>query len=447
MNRLRSFPPHAFLGFALLILSEWLHLRKMDPFYSWFYCFAWWSYIFTIDGVIYGLKGNSLIVSRTREFFLMIPWSIFIWLLFEAANLVLKNWYYINLPHSTIERWAGYAIAYGTVLPGLFETMELLETMGLWKNVRTKQRSFLPPARMAMVFFGILCLSVSILIPRYGFSLIWIGFTFLLEPINAWRQGRSLLGDIEAGIPRKFYLLLLAGMICGLLWEFWNFWARSKWVYTVPFFDRTKGFEMPLLGFFGFPPFAVEAYVMYHFISLFRVQKGWEESTFRLDPTKKPRPLTRIVAAVLVVGFCILMFRAIDLHTVDSYYPRLEDAYWIEPHFRKEFPKVGIFQLEDLVAKTRDRREREELALRLLIPKEKLSLWIPKAELALLKGLGIKNLRLLEGVGVDSVQELAAETPQNLYKKMLRLYKNKRIPSEAKIHIWVREARRYARTP
>ena len=447
MNRLRSFPPHAFLGFAFLILSEWLHLRKVDPFYSWFYCFAWWSYIFTIDGVIYGLKGNSLLVSRTREFFLMIPWSIFIWLVFEAANLVLKNWYYINLPHSTIERWAGYAIAYGTVLPGLFETMELLETMGLWKNVRTKQRSFHPLARVAMVFFGILCLSASILIPRYGFPWIWIGFTFLLEPINAWRQGRSLLDDIENGTPRKLYLLLLAGMICGLLWEFWNFWARSKWVYTVPFFDRTKGFEMPLLGFFGFPPFAVEAYVMYHFISLFRCQKGWEESTFRLDPMKKTRPLTRILAAVLVAGFYVLMFRAIDLHTVDSYYPRLEDAYWIEPHFRKELPKVGIFQLEDLVTKTRDRREREELALRLLIPKEKLSAWIPKAELALLKGLGVENLRLLEGVGVDSVQKLAAETPENLYKKMLRLYNNRRIPSEAKIHIWVREARRYARTP
>jgi predicted RecB family nuclease len=87
------------------------------------------------------------------------------------------------------------------------------------------------------------------------------------------------------------------------------------------------------------------------------------------------------------------------------------------------------------------------LALRLLIPKEKLSAWIPKAELALLKGLGVENLRLLEGVGVDSVQKLAAETPENLYKKMLRLYKNKRIPSEAKIHIWIREARRYARTP
>lgn len=447
VHRLRRFPSHAFFGVIFLLLSEWLHLRKVDPFYSWFYCFAWWSYILAIDGVIYGLKGNSLLVSRTREFFLMIPWSIFIWLIFEAANLSLQNWYYINLPPSTIERWAGYAVAYGTVLPGLFETTELLETTGLWKHVRTRERSFSPVSRGTLLCLGILCLSTSIFIPEYGFPLIWIGFTLLLEPINAWCEGRSLLRDLERGDPRKIYLLLLAGMICGLLWEFWNFWARSKWIYTVPFFDRTKGFEMPLLGFLGFPPFAVEAYVMYNFISLFRFRRGWEETTCRLNPVQKTRPLTRILAGTLVTGFCVLMFNLIDLYTVDSYYPRLEDAYWIDPHFRKELPKVGIFELEDLVQKTRDRKEREELALRLLIPQEKLTPWIQKAELALLKGLGVGNLRLLERAGIDSVERLAAETPQSLYKRLRRLYKDGRIPREAKIHLWIQEARRYVRIP
>ena len=135
----KTFPPHGIFGIILLILSEILSLKKVDPFYSWFYCFAWWSYIFTIDAIIYRLKGNSLIVNRTKEFFLMIPWSTFIWLIFEAANLSLENWYYINLPHSAVERWLGYAIAYGTVLPGLFETKELLESIGLFKKLFTKQ--------------------------------------------------------------------------------------------------------------------------------------------------------------------------------------------------------------------------------------------------------------------------------------------------------------------
>ncbi len=103
----KNFPPHGIIGILILILSEIFLFYKVDPFYSWFYCFAWWSYILAIDGVIFYRKGNSLLLSRTKEFFLLIPWSVFIWLIFEAANLSLKNWYYIFLPSSTLEALGG----------------------------------------------------------------------------------------------------------------------------------------------------------------------------------------------------------------------------------------------------------------------------------------------------------------------------------------------------
>ncbi len=54
--------------------------------------------------------------------------------------------------------------------------------------------------------------------------------------------------------------------ICGGLWEFWNFWARAKWIYTVPILGDIKIFEMPVLGYFGFPPFALECFAMYVFV-------------------------------------------------------------------------------------------------------------------------------------------------------------------------------------
>ena len=140
------------------------------------------------------LKGNSLILNRTKEFFLMIPWSVFIWLIFEAANLSLKNWYYINLPHSTVERWLGYAIAYGTVLPGLFETTELLETFGLFQRIDRSRRADLSRRTLSLLaLLGVFCLSSSVLIPEYFFPLIWVGFIFLLEPFNYRLGGRSLL--------------------------------------------------------------------------------------------------------------------------------------------------------------------------------------------------------------------------------------------------------------
>ena len=436
----KAFPIHGIIGITLLLISEIFAFKKVDPFYSWFYCFAWWSYILTIDAIIFRLKGNSLILNRTKEFFLMIPWSVFIWLIFEAANLSLENWYYINIPLSIVERWLGYAVAYGTVLPGLFETTELLETLGLFRNSNMKKTVISGEGHVILALLGALWLVSSVLIPEYFFPFIWLGFIFLLEPLNYRFKERSLLRDLEEGNPREIYLLLMAGLICGILWELWNFWALSKWIYTVPFFEKAKGFEMPFLGFLGFPPFTVQAYVMYNTISLFRFQRGWEESTYRLNLEKKTRLLTAVLTAILIGSFFILIFRAIDSKTVDSYYPRLKDAYWMEPRYPEELPKVGIANLDDLVSKTREKKEREELALRLLVPKEELTRWVETAKLVQIKGLGIENLRLLERAGIHSVAALAAEDPETLYESLRQVYPGRPIPRKAVIRIWIREA-------
>jgi hypothetical protein len=92
--------------------------------------------------------------------------------------------------------------------------------------------------------------------------------------------------------------------------------------------------------------------------------------------------------------------------------------------------------------RTKTRKEREELALRLLVPNEELNRWLEKTELVRLKGLGIKNLRLLEGVNIHSVTALASEDPNPLHEWMKYVYSEDSIPSKAKIRIWVQEARR-----
>jgi hypothetical protein len=297
-----------------------------------------------------------------------------------------------------------------------------------------------------IIFLGILCLLSSILIPEYFFPLIWVGFIFLLEPLVYRFGGKSLMKDLEEGNPKKIYLLLVAGLICGLLWEFWNFWSLSKWVYTVPFFEERKGFEMPFLGFLGFPPFAVQAYVMYNFISLFRSGRGWEESNYHLHLDKKTRPLTIVLTVILIGSFYLLIVRAIDFKTVDSYFTRLKDAYWIEPQYRMELPKVGISTLEDLLLKTAEKKEKEELALRLLVPKEILVQWVEKAQLVQLKGLGARNLQLLERVGIQSIAALAAEDPENLSLKIGPFSQGEPSPQKTKIRIWTREARKIVRS-
>jgi hypothetical protein len=95
---------------------------------------------------------------------------------------------------------------------------------------------------------------------------VFLGFVFLLDPINAHAGDESLWRDIRAHRYDRLINLLVGGFICGGLWEFWNYWARAKWIYTVPNLDSIKIFEMPVLGYFGFPPFALECFAMYVFI-------------------------------------------------------------------------------------------------------------------------------------------------------------------------------------
>ena len=61
--------------------------------------------------------------------------------------------------------------------------------------------------------------------------------------------------------------MLAAGWVCGIFWEFWNFWAEARWIYIFPIFQDWKLFAMPLPGFLGFPPFAVECFVLFAFFA------------------------------------------------------------------------------------------------------------------------------------------------------------------------------------
>ena len=102
-------------------------------------------------------------------------------------------------------------------------------------------------------------------VARYLAAPVWLGFIFLLDPINARLGGESLFVDLRSGRRDRLINLSVAGLICGVLWEFWNFWARAKWHYTVPILEHLKIFEMPVPGYLGFPAFALECFTMYVF--------------------------------------------------------------------------------------------------------------------------------------------------------------------------------------
>lgn len=105
-----------------------------------------------------------------------------------------------------------------------------------------------------------------IVISDWFAPVIWLAFILLLDPLNALRGWPSITGDLARGDWRRLWALLASGLVCGVLWEFWNYWALARWTYTVPYFGSVKIFEMPVLGYLGFPPFAIECWAMYIFV-------------------------------------------------------------------------------------------------------------------------------------------------------------------------------------
>jgi len=295
----------------VLLVAALGMLHKKEPFYTWFYSFAWWSYILFIESFLFSRGHRSLLFTNPTRFLLLLPLSVTIWLVFEVFNFRLQNWYYLCLPPQRGLRWLGYTIAYATVLPAIFSTANLLDIFGVFRSTREVA---LRPHRMkdGLVWLGIAMLILPILFPKAFFPLVWLGFIFALEPFNYRRGANSLLRDLEKGSPRMLYLLLLSGFLCGILWECWNFWAGSKWSYTIPFLGFLSVFEMPILGFLGFPFFAVECYVIANTFFLLlncMLRKG----------DLKTEISVWVLMGIMAFLFNILVFLGIDAFTVVSF--------------------------------------------------------------------------------------------------------------------------------
>lgn len=286
-QRTASFPWYGYAGIATMLISQGFMTAKIDPFYNWFTPFQWTGYIFLLDALLVRLRGASFIFAHTKTFFAMLLVSDIFWLMFEGYNLHLRNWEYVNLPENMVKRMLGFIWAFATVYPGVLMTSAALDALGAFQSAtfgrkRGNGNVFTIPRWLHTVFIiiGIVFCVGPLLVPaemaKYLFVFVWVGFFFLLDSLN-YRAGQpSLLRAFEQGSLQKLLSLFAAGLICGVLWEFWNYWAGAKWIYTVPYFNEPKIFEMPLYGFLGFLAFAVECYVMWRFAQRF-LPEGWRD--------------------------------------------------------------------------------------------------------------------------------------------------------------------------
>ena len=261
---------YGWLGLIWVLVAQILMFAKIEPVHRWFTPIVWTGYILFADALVLRLRGRSLVHDRPRELVMMAWLSVLFWLIFEIYNLRLANWYYVNVPQNPWLRNLAYLWSFATIFPGLFLTSEWLAALLPIDLIRRQltPRRFGPWWNVSIVV-GLVFLLVPPLLPyrisRFLFGLVWLGVIFFLDPINHKLGAPSLIAEWEEGRLGRTLALLAGGAACGLLWEFWNYWAGAKWIYAVPILGDIKLFEMPVVGFLGFPPFCLECFVLYQF--------------------------------------------------------------------------------------------------------------------------------------------------------------------------------------
>jgi hypothetical protein len=382
----------------------------------------------------------------------MVLWSTSFWFLFELLNTRYQNWYYVGVfePRSALGLAGGalfVVLCFSTVFIGLFEMSETLAAFGAFRGWRLRPRPLPRWAPLAVQALGAAMVAASLLSPRYLAPLVWGSLTFIIDPINYRRGARSMLRDIESGDLATFARTFAAGLICGLIWESMNFHAPQKWIYTVRGLEELKLFEMPLLGFLGFPALAFDAVTAYAFISWrFHGNETWEASGDLAYPVE-PRPAWPRPAFAATIPLHLFFWGSVNGLiigiNIGSFELQLSDLQALSRGQVAALAEAGIGRPGRLIDAAQDPSRREDLAKRLGVSPRELDAAVAQARLYSLKGIGAEYGRLLEKAGVRTVADLASRDPERLTEDLRGLAApcGARAPRLEMVRVWVRAAR------
>jgi hypothetical protein len=262
-------PLRLWAGPALAIISWWVAWFGPAPYSEHTFFPLWLGYILAVDGLTTRRATTSLLARDQRRFASLFIFSIPLWWLFESANRYLDNWRYL-VPRSyhPLEYALLASLAFSTVMPAIFVTAELLRTFAPFAPGRYWLR--IDPGQDGLVvlaLIGVATFLLSLAFPHILFPFVWIGLFLALDPINTLLGNPSITAQLQEGRWDTVLVLFAAGLICGWFWELWNVFSMPKWIYHVQLVDLPKLFEMPILGYGGYLPFALEVFVAWSLLS------------------------------------------------------------------------------------------------------------------------------------------------------------------------------------
>ncbi len=260
--------PQGWFGLLLIAICWPLNwsLHGMRTAYLFFP--LWLGYILVIDGLAQARTGSSLWTRGRRGFVLLFVASSPVWWLFELINSRTANWEYLGSDTFTrLQYYLLCTLSFSTVMPAVFETAELARTFRWLQRFASGPRLRPTPALCIGLFLaGLGMLGLTLLWPKYCYPFVWTSAALILEPVNRWLGRQHFLQRIEHGDWRPVVSLSIGALICGFFWEMWNYYSNPKWIYHTPGAQFWHIFEMPLLGYAGYIPFALELYGLKNFL-------------------------------------------------------------------------------------------------------------------------------------------------------------------------------------
>ena len=274
---IKKFPPRGWIGLGLIIIFWSLNwfgpgVRTGLGFFP-----LWLGYILLMDSLVFLRKQSSLISRSWWKFILLFLLSVPLWWVFEGLNLRLQNWVYLGRDSfSNLEYAVLASLSFSTVIPAVLESAEFAGSFSFISRLERGPR--VDPGRgmeIAVFLSGWLGLTALLLWPQIFFPLVWLSVYFILEPINIWLGNDTLVSWLRKGDWRPIGALFAGVLITGFFWEMWNFYSFPKWIYSIPYADCCRLFEMPLLGYGGYLPFSLEIFAYFQLCSGLLGLKGY----------------------------------------------------------------------------------------------------------------------------------------------------------------------------
>lgn len=260
----RAFPSWGWAGLLALGLSwgaAWTRLPSLAGVQGLTFTPLWLAYVVVVSALAERWGGRPVLAARRS--WLLWPLSLGFWWLFEYLNRFVESWDYEGADFShPLSLLVHGTLPMATVLPAVVATQDLLaRSPRLCAPFRAAWRLPLPSRVLAA---ALLLLAAASLVglpvyPNLLFPCLWLAPIALLlwGPVLAGSRP-ALLDELSRGDWRRVVTYALAALLCGLCWEGWNAFSLARWTYAIPYVGGLRLFEMPLLGYAGYPAFGVE---------------------------------------------------------------------------------------------------------------------------------------------------------------------------------------------